>query len=671
MLPYHQHSARLKSFLFGVAYYPEHWTCYDRVSDASLMAKAKINVVRMGEFAWDYIEPSKNCFNFSLFDETIAKLSEFNIKTIFCTPTVAPPRWLTSDNNLMLRIDQNGKIMNHGSRQHCCTNNSIFRMESKKITKVLAEHYKDNPNVIGWQIDNEFFCHFHRCYCPSCAEGFQKWLLDKYKNIENLNNSWGTSFWSQSYDRFNTIPLPYPQGLPAHPNPSQELDFYRYISDAIIEFQHEQAEILRKANPNWFLTHNIVDTFIDFWKLKDDLDFLSVDIYPCFRIDKPQWAAKLNELCRSSSGSYIVMELQTGGGGQKNTYMPTPEPGQMRLWAYQSIAHGADGILHFRWRTCRFGAEMYWNGIIDHDNIPKRRYGELCKEGQELSSIGPKLLGTVLDVQAAVLIETDQNCAHATMEQNLSSPADQAMNAYYQLWKRHLPCGFVQSMDNFEGLQVLIVPSLPLMDENLAIKLSDFVSAGGLLVITARSAIRDRKNHAINVSPPAFLREISGIQVEEFGTIEDGDLTFDLLQKNILSGGCYEILSVKNAETIIKWNNRIDKKLSQTFGKPVLCVNKHGDGRVIYIGTYLNDKNADEIFAFILSHSDIKPLANCSCSVEVTCRKNDNNQFLFLLNHSTETQTIEIPCEGIDLITNQKTNKTIQLTPYDVALIQT
>lgn len=40
------------------------------------------------------------------------------------------------------------------------------------------------------------------------------------------------------------------------------------------------------------------------------------------------------------------MEQQSGGGNEWNTRMeaPAPKPGQMMLWAMQSMAHGADFV---------------------------------------------------------------------------------------------------------------------------------------------------------------------------------------------------------------------------------------------------------------------------------------------------------------------------------------
>ena len=76
----------------------------------------------------------------------------------------------------------------------------------------------------------------------------------------------------------------------------------------------------------------------------------------------------------------------------------TPRPGELRLWAYQSIAHGADAIVFFRWRTARFGTEQYWHGLLDHDSSPSRRYEEIKHMGAEIKEIGDEILGLTIKI---------------------------------------------------------------------------------------------------------------------------------------------------------------------------------------------------------------------------------------------------------------------------------
>jgi len=683
-IPRHQRPTKLRTFLFGCPYYPEHWTVEDRRDDPQRMAAAGMNVVRMAEFAWDRIEPARGQLDFSLFDETIERLGKVGVSTILCTPTATPPRRMTVDHEDWMRVDENGRRMDHGSRQHCCTNNEEFRAESRRITQAMAEHYGANPHVIGWQTDNEFYCHFSQCHCPSCRRGFREWLRRKYGTIARLNAAWGCAFWALTFDDFDQVPLPYPNSnRPTHPNPTHELDYYRYLSDSLIEFQRQQVQILRAANPNWFITHNGMFGHIDYWKFTEDLDFLGVDVYPGFLRNMPADAvhtALWNERCRAASGGYIVPEQQGGPGGQRPYVHRTPAPGQMRLWAYQSIAHGADGVLHFRWRTCRFGAETYWHGILDHDNVPRRRYEEFSREGAELKRIGGKILGTVLDVQAAVLVETEQDDAHTTLNLHLPSPSNQRDLAFSEMWRRHLPCGLVQTADGLAGLRLLVVPSMPLMDDGLAGKLRAFVEGGGLLIVTARTAIRDRDNQATPMTPPIFLSDLCGVSVEEFGKCPAGEASFRLGGVEVPCGEGYEMLGLRGAESVGIWHAPKDAGPFAPAGQPAVSIRRVGDGEVIYLGTYLSPGNVGAVFDLALHYAGIPSLADAAELVEVTRRVKGGGgarpnsgvvpAYTFVLNHYATQQEVRNLPEGADLLSGARCDGKLELEPYGVAIVE-
>ena len=373
--PRHQRPSQWKQFLFGVVYYPEHWMDAERKNDAPLMAEAGVDTVRMAEFAWDRMEPREGEFEFSFFDDAIEELAAAGISTILCTPTAAPPRWMTARHPDWLRVDANGRQMVHGSRQHVCTTNPGFREASRRITRAMAKHFSGNPHVIGWQTDNELNCHFRECHCGACQSAFRRWLEEKYGDIAALNAAWGTVFWAQTYESFDQVGTLLID-RPTHPNPSQHLDYFRFLSDAVIAFHRDQTEILRAVRPDWWITHNGMFERLDYWKLAEDLDLMGIDIYPGFADKTPKafsWAAARLEECRASSGTFMIPEQQAGPGGQRPYLHRTPQPGQMRLWAWQAVAHGADGLLHFRWRSCRFGAEIYWCGILDHLPDPPGR----------------------------------------------------------------------------------------------------------------------------------------------------------------------------------------------------------------------------------------------------------------------------------------------------------
>ncbi len=675
VLPRHQRPTNLSRFLFGAPYYPEHWTAEDREQDPQRMQDAGVNVVRMAEFAWDVMEPARGQFDFSLFDETIARLGECEIDTILCTPTATPPRWMTAGKPEWMRVTSEGVRMEHGSRQHVCTNNEEFRAESRRITRMMAEHYRDNERVIGWQTDNELYCHFSVCYCDACQVGFRKWLEEKYGTIDALNDAWGARFWAQSYDSFDQIVLPRHGRYPAPGNPSHELDHARYLSDSITEFQRQQVEILREVQPRWWITHNGLFDKIDHWKFAEDLDFYAVDVYPGFGgPDAYAWAALKNELCRYVTGGYIIPEQSGGPGGQLEYMHPTCEPGQMRLWAYQGIAHGADGILHFRWRTCRFGAEIYWNGIIDHDNVLRRRYHEFAQEGRELQKIGSTLLGSVKDVKIGILHSYDNDQMYQTQTNGFPGPWDQVQALYVEGLRRHLPVGLLHPQDSFEGMEVILMPTHIAENRELVEKLEAFVANGGTLLVTARSFTRNADNHVLAATPPAGLTSLLGIRREEEGRIpEDAEpyvmATADGVELDAFGG--YEIIDPDTAKTVAVWRvGAPGRHPHPAEGRCGLSMNRFGDGQAYYLGSYVNDRNADIVLDQVQRAAAVASIAEGDPNVEMTIRHKNDKRYLFLLNHSLAEQRVRGVPAGRELMSGQPVADPVKLEPFGVRVVE-
>jgi beta-galactosidase len=353
----------------------------------------------------------------------------------------------------------------------------------------------------------------------------------------------------------------------------------------------------------------------------------------------------------------------------------------MRLWAYQSIAHGADGMMHFRWRTCRFGSEEYWNGILDHDNVPRRRYEEFAREGRELQRIGDRILNTVVEVKAAVLLETDQDEAHAGLSLGLPGPASQAYDAFAEMRRRHLPCGMIDARDSYQGVELLVLPSMLMMDDAFATKLRAYVEAGGVLLVTARTATKDRNNHVIAQTPPGLLADLCGMKVEEFGKIQLGEMSFTLNGHSVPAGIGYEVLSLGTAEAAATWNAAAENAPSAASGQPAITVNRLGRGAVVYVGTYLTKGNSAAIFDIAQALTRLAPLAEAPQGVEVTCRHRDGRRLLFLLNHTTSPQEVcQLPAglsghsreatPGTDLLSENPCTGQWTLEPYGVAIIE-
>ena len=273
--------------VFGVDYYPEHWGEVRWPFDADLMRQAGINTVRLAEFAWSRLEPSRDSFDFSWLDRAIDILAARDISVILGTPTAAPPAWLVDEHPEILPVNEDGQRAGFGMRRHYCPTQPIFHEATRRVVTAMARHYAAHPAVIAWQTDNELgnTANGGRCYCSCCKDAFHKWLWRRYGSLEELNRRWGTVFWSQEYSAWDQIPLPMRNvrsGAPgsAH-NPALYLDFARFSSDSWVRYQQVQVSILRAVCQNHTITHNMMGLFplVDAAALAHDLDIVSWDNY--------------------------------------------------------------------------------------------------------------------------------------------------------------------------------------------------------------------------------------------------------------------------------------------------------------------------------------------------------------------------------------------------------
>lgn len=677
-LPRHRRPAPSDEFLFGVAYYPEHWTRREWQRDFALMARSGVRAVRMGEFAWDVWEPSCGEYRFELFDEAVVLAAQHGLKVVLGTPTSGPPRWLTAAHPEWLRHTAEGRPVDHTGRQHVGLVHAGFRTLCRELTTALAGHYARNSAVVGWQIDNELHCVGALDFSPAAGRAFQTWLADRYGRIRRLNAAWGTAFSAQTYGTFEEVPLPLvtrPDHFPPHPG--HLLDFQRFTSDVSVGFVAEQAALLRNANPRWLVFHNGLFAHLDYWKISAHLDQLGVDLYPGFGgsdgAKAGAWSAFKLQQCRAHSGAFLVPELASGAAGSQKKVLETPEPGQMRLWAWQCIAHGATGIIHFRWRTCRFGQEIHWHGVLDHDSRPRRRLRELTQEAGEIGRLAPRLAGAVRDTRIGILIDHEQDDAHGGVLEAFPAPRHQAEHLLGALLALHLLAGLVHARDSFDGLHALVLPSFGHVSPELVTRLTTFVRKGGLLVATARTGARDRFNKALAHTPPGPLSALFGATVEEYGGLRTPLLTFEPEgAAPVPRQPGYEILKPISARIIARWamhNVSAKRQPHPAHGQPAATVRNFGRGRAVLLGAWINADNAAGFAAWLTVLGGWKPMVTAPAGVETSRLLTKHGPFLFLLNHTAEPQVVSGLCPGCDLLTDSPTGGTLTLPPFGVAVI--
>ncbi|MCC8161545.1 MAG: beta-galactosidase [Oscillospiraceae bacterium] len=615
--------------IFGVDYYPEHWDKDEWENQARLMREGGFNTVRMGEFAWKLFEKEEGKFDFSFLDKAIEVLSKEGIKVILGTPTAAPPKWLVNKYDVLQR-DKYGRKKGWGARRECCANNPDYIAKSEIIVTEMIKHYKDNPNVIAWQIDNEFGCHAStRCYCEHCRKKFGEWLEEKYGSIDNLNEKWGNVFWSLEYDSFDDIILPAYNScegtygdLWSH-NPALDLDFRRFSSDSWVKYQNMQIDILRKYT-SAPITHNLMGHFsdIDAYDLSRDLDFVSWDNYPDnqWGDSEYEYVSMAHENMRGAKNkNFVVMEEQSGPAGW-DILGSTPRPGQLRLWTYQAIAHGGEGIVYFRFRTALFGMEQYWYGVTDHDGVPRRRYYELKRTGEELQKLEKYIIGAENKYDALIVKSYDNSWGHDIKRHAAGYNYENHLYSFYKA-NADLNITTAVSKGGYDKYKAVYMPAYNIVNDAETAELREYVKNGGTLVLTFRSGTRDEYNRVRPLALPGVFKEMAGIEAVEF----------DAPRRNVSVRGdvngtariwC-DIIEPDTAETICVYGGEYYK------GKAAVTVNEYGKGRVYYIGCDLDDDAMRGIVSIISKSAGIETI-DAPAGVEIINR----NGYKIVLNHN-------------------------------------
>jgi beta-galactosidase len=654
------------TFLFGVAYYPEQWSESDWEPDAQRMRECGVNAVRMGEFGWAVMEPSEGHYDFALFDRAIATMARHGIKTIFGTPTAAPPKWLTQKYPEVLHVFESGRPANDQSRRYYCYNSAVYRRFSRGIVEALARHYRDNPNIVGWQIDNEFNNENRECFSDSCRVAFRQWLREKYATLDALNTRWGTRFWSQWYSEWDQIDLPF--RTPAFHNPALMLDFKRFISASVASYAGEQIGILRRERPGDFLTTNGAFKNIDYHAFSRALDLHAQSNYPTF-IDVPRFptGAALT-LVRGFNGRMMIIEQLTGPAGQ--TYLlRTPRPGEARLWAMQAIAHGADGVLHFRWRAARRGAEEYWYGVLDHDNVPRPRFEEFKKEGRELQTIGPAVLGSTVDSEIAAIkdFESEWVFDHQFLTPEVDVGA--SFTALFQAASElRYNIDFVGPEADLARYKIVFAPQSVLTDDAFAARLRRFVQEGGTLIMSAHSAIKDRDNAMIGTALPAGFTDLFGIDVDSYQTYQPPSRDQNAVQFDAGAGVPVrvfaEALHATTAQVVGRWQRDYLK------GMTAATERQAGKGKAVYYGSLFNVESARYLIQRYARDQHVEPLlTGVPAEVEVTRRVKGPREYYFLLNHA-ETGAALSPGSGfVDVATGNSAPPTFTLGAFDYQVL--
>lgn len=499
----------------GAAWYPEHWPEERWKRDLELMAQAEMTVVRVAEFAWSSMEKKEGDIDLDWLERAVDLAATYGLQTVMCTPTPTPPAWLIRQHPDILprRTPGSDTVQLHGERGHYDPANKDYRRHCRRIVTAMAERFGHHKDVIDWQTDNEFWT---ICTNNASMTAFRDWLREKYGSLEALNERWSTSFWSQTYFAWEDVQPPL-----EYPNPALYLDWYRFHSHLIADFQREQVEILREVcAPEQWITHNF-HPFDDLDRdvISEDLDLVSWDAYVTgeqLELDVAANALDAETLRGIKHKNIWVMETLPGFVNWRDVNRHF-DPGETRTMAWSQVGHGADAILYWQWRSAPACQEQYHGTLLQQDGEPRPVYDEVAELGKEFKQVAAWLKDTEPQSEVAIVNRwCDRQVLKKQPHHKDYDPRARTADVY-RAWQH---AGFApQVLSRIEGpfpWKIIMAPHLHVLSDQDAERLLTFVDQGGHLVLGPRSGMKDEWNRLRESRQPGPFAERLGATVREY-----------------------------------------------------------------------------------------------------------------------------------------------------------
>jgi beta-galactosidase len=657
---------------------------YDRLDkDVALMKAAGLNVVRMGESTWSLWEPEDGRFEYAWMDRVVDAMDKAGIKVIMGTPTYSIPAWMAHAHPEILAQYANGRANSYGMRQNMDTDSPAYRFYAERLIRHIVAHYKDNPAVIGWQIDNETSSYDADNY--DVFVGFQHYLEKKFVTPEALSKAWFLNYWGQNIHNWEELPI-----RDGAQSTGYKLEWSRWSQMRVTDFLAWQSALVREvASPRQFVTTDyggMMRRDVNEEAIAESLDIPAVNIYHGTQdhFDGSTQSIQGDFTRSLKHSNYLVTETNAQTTDWSSAFQYPPYDGQLRMDVYTHLANGANMVEYWHWASIAANQETYWKGVLSHDLEPNRAYAEVSRTAHELAKVGPHLVGLKIHNQVAILYSRDS--ANAIEFMPFTSAGPQWSNAgptadystlvqqmHRSLYDLNVGCDFVfPTTEDFSAYKLLIIPALYIADDALLKRISDYVRNGGHVVMTFKSGFANENSAVRWVRAPGPLRDAAGFSYQEFSNLEaplmlKGDPMHVGAENRVEHWA--EFLLLEHAEALAYYDHPF-------FGKwPAITTNEYGAGTLLYEGTYLSDKLQTAVLRKCLEQAGLTgtdQLAPEKIHIQHGVNRL-NKRIHYYFNYSGTGAKLKYAYEpGINLLDGKSVGKgdELMLTPWDVAIVE-
>lgn len=668
---------KMDKLLYGVAYYDEYMP-YERLDkDVQMMKDCGINVVRIAESTWSTVEPQDGVFDFTHIDRVLAAMQKGGIKVIVGTPTYAIPTWMAKKHPEILAITPSGQNQ-YGARQNMDITNTDFRTYAERVIRKIMEHVKDNPAVIGYQVDNETKA--YGTSGPNVQALFVKYMQAKYHTLDNINHIFGLDYWSNRINNWDDFP-----SMNGTINASLSSEFAKFQRQQVTQYLGWQAAIVREyKRPDQFITQNFdlewrgysfgIQPDVDHFAAAKSMDIAGIDIYHPSQDNLTGSEISFGgDVTRSMKGgkNYLTIETEAQGFAQW-----TPYPGQLRLQAFSHLASGANMVGYWPWHSIHNSAETYWKGLLSHDFEPNPVYNEAKTIGKDFDRLSPNLINLKKKNDVAILFSNEALTGFKSFGFGWgvrTSYNDILRQLYDGLYHMNVGCDFVDpTSQNIENYKLLIVPVLYAAPDSLLQRLNRYVKNGGHIIYTVKSGFSDENVKVRTTHQPGIINEACGIYYSQFTVPENVGLKgddFNLKPEDKKLNTWMELITPTTAKVLAYYDHPVWGKYA------AITENAYGKGLATYIGCLTSNAVTDKILADAVKKVGLwgtdQQLAFPIITKYGTNQKGKTVHYYF--NYSDKESSFTYPYgNGKELLSGAgvSANSAMQLEPWGIKIVE-
>jgi len=674
-------------FPFGAVHFSTftHWQYYLQPiaewrawleRDLRQMKDLGLNTI-VAHIDWYDAEPAQGSYDFSRSDVVVELAEKVGLYALLWPLPEAEPDWLgrafpgalfVADDNLKPGLT--------------CWDHPQVRAAGGNFITQTINRYRSSHAVLAWDAAAEpglwvsyaSLIHEHGqariyCYCTHTKARYREWLKEQYGDLGRLNEFWGT--YHLDWDEIE----PLRAGISFEMARAPWVDWRQFMLWNVADYQHFKADVARQADPTRPITCHIATAGANYVHLCADEHQISefVDVFGLsfFPYDMMNWTGVWYE---PSVGSLALDEIRSFGRGKPlwveelqggpsvngmHFHSPTPKAEDIRLWVWQSVAHGAKAIHFWNCRPAVTGIQASGFGLVEADGSATPRAQAAGEMGKLLQRHAKRIMFSKPWPADVAILHSPRTSILAFGEVEEGLPLQSVRGMYRALWRHRLPVDFIVTQQLAEGIdlskyKVIYLPLAYTLSREEGACLRRFVTEGGTLVGDLWCGLKDERAMIYEQMPGAGLAEVFGCHMQELVPTKSSWLTTTdprVFGSSLPAGSRFEVARYR-ARMVPQKGCSVAGKFED--GSPGILVNQFEKGKAVYMPAlvgWMFDEKVDEGLARFLADlalwAGVQPPLRlektpAQAFVEARVLQGDNEDTIIILNHSEERVSIRV-----------------------------